>query len=268
MRNIASPFFVIARNLALILSLVKKEIKVKYSGSILGIIWAVIVPLVMLGVYTFVFSVVFQSRWGALTESKSQFSLVLFAGLILFNLFSDSLSSSTYSIVGNENYVKKIVFPLEVLPVVSVLVVFFHFFLSFAVLLVFYLIVNGLPPITIFITPFFLLLFLLFIIGISWIVSGLSVYLRDTSYFISILCSLLLFLSPIFYAVDSIPIEFRPILSFNPLTPFIETFRGLVLFNKLPAACTVLFCLLFSLLSFYLGFYFFSKLKKGFADVI
>ena len=268
MNKFISPFALLINNLPLIFSLVVKEIKVKYSGSVLGLVWAVIMPLVMLCVYTFVFSVVFQAKWGQLTESKSQFALILFAGLILFNLFSESLSSSSYSIIGNENYVKKVVFPLEILPVVNVFVVFFHFLISFLVLVLFYFIVEGLPPLTFVFIPFILFFYLLFTVGFCWIVSSLSVYLRDISYFVSIVCKLLLFLSPIFYAVSSVPVEYRPILSLNPLTPFIENFRDYAIFGDLPTLGSVLFCCFSGFISFYVGFLVFSKLKKGFADVI
>lgn len=257
MKRILSPFKIIVRNLPLIYSLVRKEIKVKYSGSVFGLIWAVIMPLVMLCVYTFVFSVVFQARWGQLTDSRSQFALILFAGLILFNLFSESISSSSYSITGNENYVKKVIFPLEIMPVVSVFVVLFHFLVSFAVLLVFSLIIGNSAQWSIVFTPILLASFLLFTIGISWLTASLSVYLRDIPYFVTIICSLLLFLSPIFYSIMSVPVEYRSLLLLNPLTPYIEVFRELVIFGKTPTLWTSVYCLSSGFIFFYIGFFVF-----------
>ena len=266
--NIFTPFFVIKKNLELLFSLTWRDIKSKYSGSVIGWFWALVTPLIMLGVYTFVFSVVFNARWGGQIESKSQFALFLFSGLIQFNFFSESLNTSAGSILGNENYVKKIIFPLEVLPLVSCSVSLFHFCLGFLVWLAGYILIIGTPSASIFFFPFLFFPFILFVIGLSWLCSSLSVYLRDLPYILSLVTTLLLFMSPIFYSISSVPRNFQWILELNPLTPFIETGRNLLMQGTFPSFLNYCVCLIVGLVTFLLGFRVFSKVKRGFPDVL
>lgn len=266
--NLFAPFVFIKKNRELLFSLMWRDIKSKYSGSIMGWFWALITPLIMLGVYTFVFSVVFNARWGGQIESKSQFALFLFSGLIQFNFFSESVNTSALSILGNENYVKKIIFPLEVLPLVSCSVSLFHFCLSFLVWFVGYTLIIGLPSVFIVFFPLLFFPFILFIVGLSWFCSSLSVYLRDLPYILSLFCTLLLFMSPIFYSISSVPANYQWILELNPLTPFIENGRNLLMHGSMPSLTNYLVCLVVGLLTFFLGFKMFSQVKKGFSDVL
>ena len=266
--NFLQPFTLIGKNYPLLISLVWRDIKSKYSGSYIGWIWDVITPLIMLGVYTFVFSVVFNARWGGQIGSKSLFALFLFAGLIQFNFFTESVNSSAVSIISNENYVKKVIFPLEILPLVSCCVSLFHFSLSLIVWLAGYFLIVGIPSFSFFLFPFIFLPFALLVVGLTWIASSLSVYIRDLPYILSLACTLLLFLSPIFYSINSVPEDFQWILKINPLTPYIEMGRDLLMEGKFPSIFSYLSCFLLGFFSFSIGFQIFNKIKGGFLDVL
>ena len=180
----------------------------------------------MLAVYTFVFSVVFKTRWHSGIDSKTQFALMLFAGLLIFNLFSECINKAPSIIISNVNFVKKMVFPLEALPWVILGSAFVHMIISFAVWLVFFLLFFGIPPVTILLFPVILLPLVLLTIGISWFLASIGVYMRDISQIIGIVTTVLLFLSPIFYPLSALPQKYHTLFVLNPLTPVIEQARA------------------------------------------
>ena len=193
------------RSRDLVYAAAKREVQGRYRGSVFGLLWSFFTPLFMLAVYTFVFSVVFKARWSINNHSKTEFALVLFAGLIVFNLFAECINRAPGLIVSNPNYVKKVVFPLEILPLVSLLSALYHALISLAVWLVAYLFFYGLPPATVLLLPLVLLPLSLFIMGCSWLLASLGVFLRDISQIIGITVTVLMFLSPIFYSASSLP---------------------------------------------------------------
>jgi lipopolysaccharide transport system permease protein len=267
----ASPRELVAsfwRNRELTLALTQREILGRYRGSALGILWSFVHPLFMLAVYTFVFSVVFQARWGNGSNSKAEFALVLFAGLILFNLFAECITRSPSLILENANYVKRVVFPLEVLPWVTMGAALFHALISLVVWLVFYLILFGVPKLTILLAPVVVLPTILFTMGLSWFFSALGVYLRDISQVTTILVTVTMFLSPIFYPISALPDNFKPLLFLNPLTPTLEQFRGVLIGGQVPELKFWVLYLAVSFLIAYLGFAWFQKVRRGFADVL
>jgi len=256
------------RNRNLILTMAKREVIGRYRGSVLGILWSFFNPLFMLAVYTFVFSMVFKARWNTTSESKTEFALILFAGLIVFNVFAESINRAPMTILTNVNYVKKVVFPLEILPWVTLGSVMFHALISLGVWLLAYVVFFGIPHPTVLFLPLIAVPLVLFVQGLSWALAALGVYLRDVSQFTSILTSILMFLSPIFYPLSAIPEAFRPFLLLNPLAPIIEQARDVLFFGKTPnwALLAVLFA--GSLITAWLGFAWFQKARKGFADVL
>lgn len=256
------------RNRALISALIRREVIGRYRGSMLGILWSFFHPVFMLAVYTFVFSIVFKARWNAGSDSKTEFALVLFAGLLVFGLFSECVNRAPSLILSNVNYVKKVVFPLDVLPWVSLGSAFFHMVISLSVWFIFYLIFFGLPHPSAVLLPFVLLPLVLFTIGISWFLAALGVYLRDVAQFISIVTTTLMFLSPIFYPVSALPEEYQPILLLNPLTPVIESARDVLVWGKSPDWLLLAIYFVVSGLIAWLGFAWFQKTRKGFADVL
>lgn len=256
------------RHRNLIGKMIKREVVGRYRGSFLGIFWSFFNPIFMLSVYTFIFTVVFQARWTGGTDSRIEFALLLFAGLIVFNLFSECINRAPNLILSNVNYVKKVIFPLEVLPWISLGSALFHSFISLIVWLLAYLLSFGLPHPTIVLIPVIIFPLLLLIIGISWILASLGVYLRDISQAIIIITTALMFMSPIFYPVASLPALYQPIFMLNPLTPVIEQSRA-VLFWGTNINWHIYF--LYTAASFlisWIGFAWFQKTRQGFADVI
>jgi lipopolysaccharide transport system permease protein len=267
----ASPRELIAsfwRNRELTLALTQREVLGRYRGSALGLLWSFVHPLFMLAVYTFVFSVVFKARWGGGSDSKAEFALVLFAGLIIFNLFAECITRSPGLILENANYVKRVVFPLEILPWVAIGSALFHAMISLVVWLVFYTILFGWPKVTIVLLPAVILPTILLIIGLCWFFSALGVYLRDISQLTTILVTVTMFLSPIFYPISALPDHLQGLLLLNPLTPTLEQFRGILLWGQVPELKVWIPYLAITALVAWLGFAWFQKVRRGFADVL
>ena len=255
-------------NRHLILSMTKREVIGRYKGSMIGIFWSFINPVFMLLVYTFVFSVVFQARWSVGSDSKTEFALVLFAGLIVFNLFSECITKSPDLILRNVNYVKKVVFPLEILPWVNLGAALFHCAVSIVVWITAYLILFGLPTLQILLLPIAILPLLFMTIGFSLAIAATGVYVRDIAQFIGILTTALMFMSPIFYPVTALPEEYRQYLYINPLTPIIENVRNVLFWGNPPDLQLLGIYLTVSMLVCWFGFAWFQKTRKGFADVL
>lgn len=255
-------------NRSLIRVFVVREVAGRYRGSILGILWSFFNPVFMLAVYTFVFSVVFKARWAAGDESRAKFALVLFAGLLMFNLFAECVARAPSLILANTNYVKKVVFPLEIFPWVSFGAALFHTLISLTVWLIFYLIIFGIPQPSILFFPLLLVPSTLFIMGLSWFLAALGVFVRDVAQMVGVVISTLMFLTPIFYPLSAIPEKYRSILYLNPLTFIVEQTRALLIFGTYPAwGYLGLFTGVTSLVA-WLGFAWFQKTRKGFADVL
>lgn len=256
------------KNRYLIKVLIYRDIQTKYKGSVLGLLWSLLIPLVLLLVYTFVFSVIFQARWGKSEGSRVEFALILFAGLIVFNFFSECLNRAPGIVLGNVNYVKKVVFPIEVLGVVTVGSALFNFFVSFLVWLLVYFVFFGIPHLTVLLIPLYIIPLFLFVLGCVWVFSAVGVYLRDISQFVGILTTIFMFLSPIFYPIEALPARFQKVIYINPLSYYIEAFRDIVYWGKVPGLMLSLYAFAFSFIFFLLSFVFFKKMKKGFADVL
>jgi len=234
----------------------------------MGLLWSFFNPLFMLGVYTFVFSLVFKSRWSGGSESKGEFALVLFAGLIVFNIFAECINRAPSIILSNVNYVKKVVFPLEILPFVNLLSALFHGAISLGVWLVAYVIMIGTPPTTALYFPLIILPLILLIMGLSWLLASFGVYLRDVAQSISLVTTVFMFISPIFYPAGALPEVYRNLLYLNPLAPVIEQVRAVLYFGIMPDFGLLAWYLLFTLATAWLGFFWFQKTRKGFADVL
>ncbi|MBS0466865.1 MAG: ABC transporter permease [Proteobacteria bacterium] len=256
------------RHWDLIKTLTIREILGRYRGSMLGLFWSFANPLFMLVVYTFVFSTVFKARWSGGSESKTEFALVLFVGLIVFNLFSECISRAPSLIISNVNYVKKVIFPLEVLPFVSLLSAVFHCAVSLVVWLLAYMILFGIPHVTAFYLPLILFPFLLFIMGLSWGLASIGAYLRDVSQFIGVFITILMFLSPVFYPATALPGIYQELLYLNPLVPAIEQAREVLYFGVPPNFYIVAIYWLVALIVAWIGFAWFQKTRDGFADVL
>jgi lipopolysaccharide transport system permease protein len=267
----ASPveiFRSLFNNYGLIVNLIQREIQGRYKGSVVGILWSLIHPVFMLAIYTFVFSVVFKARWNNGNESRTEFALVLFAGLMVFNFFAECLNRAPTLIINNVNYVKKVVFPLEILAFVAIGSALFHFAISLIVWLIAYVVFYGIPHTSILLLPFVLIPLMFFTTGIVWIFSALGVFLRDIAQLIGMVTTVLMFLSPIFYPISALPEKYRFYLQLNPITPSIEFLRDILYWGVVPNPIALLILFIMSLFFAWLGFLLFQKTRKGFADVL
>ncbi|NCC04702.1 MAG: ABC transporter permease [Proteobacteria bacterium] len=249
-------------------TLIHKEVAGRYRGSALGLLWSFFHPLFMLTVYTFVFSVVFKARWGGGTGSTSEFALLLFAGLIIFNLFAECFLRAPTLILINANFVKKVVFPLEILPWITLGSAFFHALISLAVWMIAYTLTNGWPQPTAVYLPLILIPLGMMTMGISWALASLGVYLRDMAQIVGLLSTVLMFLSPIFYPVSALPESFRAVLWLNPLMPAIEMSREVLFWGNGPDWGPLIAYWIGSAAMGWGGFAWFQKTRKGFADVL
>ena len=252
----------------LLVGLIQREIGGRYQGSILGVLWSFFNPVLMLAVYTFFFSVIFKVRWQGGAGSKTEFALILFAGLIVFNFFAECLTRAPTLIVSNVNYVKKIVFPLELLPLVVMGSAIFHLLISFLVWLAFYIIFFGIPYAGVLLFPIVLIPLVLVTIGVTWFLASLGVYLRDVSQVVGALVPVLMFLSPVFYPIKSLPVEYQTLVLISPLTVAIEQARDVMYWGgsidwQVWGSYLVISCLVA-----WLGLYWFQKTRGGFADVL
>lgn len=257
-------------NRHLIYQMTKREITGRYRGSIMGLLWSFINPILMLTVYTFVFSVVFKARWGtgSVSESKSDFAVILFVGLIVHTLFAEALMRAPTLILGNVNYVKKVVFPLEILSMTSIASVLFHSLISLIVLMSAFFIFNGYIHWTIVFIPLVFFPLIIVSLGLSWLLSSLGVFIRDVGQTIAILTMILMFLSPIFYPVSALPEKFQHVIMLNPLTFIIEQSRNVIIWGKMPDFMGLALYSLSALCLMWLCFIWFQKTRKGFADVL
>lgn len=258
------------RNRQLIVQMTKREVVGRYQGSAFGLAWSFLNPLFMLVVYTFVFSEIFKSRWGGVggDDSKTQYAVVLFVGMIVLSLFSEVLNRAPGLILTNVNYVKKVVFPLEILPVVSMGAALFHSLVSLGVLLIAFVLFNGYLHWTVVFTPLVLLPLVILTIGLAWMLASLGVFLRDVGQTIGIITTVLMFLSPVFYPVTAVPERFRPFIMANPLTFIIEQAREVLIWGRLPNWLGLGAYTLAAVAIAWAGYAWFQKTRKGFADVL
>jgi len=265
-------FFAVGwRHRQLIRRLSWRRIQTRYRGTVLGRCWVVIQPLLLLSVYTFVFSVVFEARWGSsetASVGRSEFALFLFSGILLFSIFSECVNTAPQSIVENQVYIRQLKFPVEVFAWVTVFTSLFTFAIGLLILGLFYFVIYGFPPESWLYLPVAILPVVLLTLGLVWFISSLSVYFRDTAQITTVLTTALFFLSPIFYPASRIPEAFREIYFLNPLASLIEMFRGALLSNAVPDPWILMQTLLVGWVVAWGGFVWFMKTKRGFSDVL
>lgn len=256
-------------NKNLIALMVKREIIFRYRGSFMGIAWSFIVPLIMLSIYTFVFSVVFKARWGIdQSESKADFAIMLFAGIIIHAFFSECINRAPDLILTNVNYVKKVVFPLDILSWVTLGTALFQTIISLLILLGAQLILDQSLPWTFILFPVVLTPLLVLTLGVCWLFASMGVFIRDIRQVTGILTTILLFMSPIFYPRSQLPESFQSLLMLNPLSFIIEQSRAVLILGNSPDWLGLLLYLAVAMLIAWACFYLFQKTRKGFADVI
>lgn len=253
----------------LIMQMTRREVVGRYRGSIMGLAWSFFNPILMLAVYTFVFSVVFKAKWGMdAEESQYSFAIALFVGMIVHGMFAEVLNRAPGLILSNANYVKKVIFPLEIFPVIGMGAALFHTLVSLGVLLAAILLVHGGLAWTAIFFPLVILPLLIATLGVAWFFASLGVFVRDVGQTVGIFTTVMMFISPVFYPISALPKEFQIWLMLNPLTFVIEQSRAVIIFGKLPDWTGLGMYAAASLVMAWAGFWWFQKTRKGFADVI
>jgi lipopolysaccharide transport system permease protein len=269
--NPATPIAMLVgllRHRDLLRELVKRDYIGRYKGSMLGVAWSLFNPLLMLAIYTFVFSVAFKAKWGTGEESKVAFAIVLFSGMIIHSFFAECLNRAPGLIISHPNYVKKVVFPLELLPWMSLFSALLNFLVSFGVLLVFCLLTGTPIHAGTLLIPLVLIPLILMILGLSWFFASLGVYLRDLPQVIGMVTTVALFLAPVFYHIESLPEAYQALLTWNPITLPILQMRDLMLWGRPLHWGSWAISLAIGAAICQIGYWWFQKSRNGFADVI
>lgn len=257
------------RHRSLIGQMTRREVVGRYKGSIMGLAWSFLNPLLMLVIYTFVFRVIFNARWDtAGNESRVDFAIVLFVGMIVHALFAECVNRAPALIMSNVNYVKKVVFPLEILPAVALGSALFHAAASMLVLLAVVLLTNGGLHAQVLLAPVLFLPIAATALGFGWFLASLGVFVRDVGQVTGVFTTALLFLSPVFYPLSAMPERYRGLIQINPLTFAIEQMRGAVIWGRNPDWGLYGVYLALGLLTAWLGFWWFQRTRRGFADVL
>jgi lipopolysaccharide transport system permease protein len=253
----------------LIWQFARREVEGRYRASFLGLLWSFVHPLALLLVYTWVFGIVFRARWPASrTSSLAEFALVLFCGLVVFNVFAECLSRAASLVVGVPSYVKKVAFPLEILPVSLLASALFHGLVSLALLLVCCRLVLGELPATVVLIPLVALPAAFLCLGLTWLFASLGVFLRDLTHLVPLLLQVVFFATPVIYPADAVPERFRAAVLLNPLAWVVETVRRLLFSGTLPDWRVFAVWAVVTAGVMVLGYAWFMKTKRGFADVL
>lgn len=265
---LSRPLLLIWRQRAVLRRLAWRDIASRYRDSMLGSVWAVVNPLLMLGIYTFVFGFMLKSRWPGQGDNKLLFAVTLFAGLIVNTLFAETITRSTTVITENANYVRKVVFPLEMLPLVVLGSALFHAAVSLGILVIANALVGTGLHWTVLLLPLVIVPIVLVTAGAAWMLAALGVFLRDASQVVGFLTALLMFMSPIFYPLTSFPTAMRPWLFLNPLTLPVVQVRDVVINATLPDWWHLSIGYVVGLVVAGMGLWLFERARSGFADVV
>lgn len=263
-----SPYFALTRHFALVAQMARRNVAGRYRGSFAGLMWSFFNPLLLLVIYTFVFGVIFKSRWNAQTENPFQYAVVLFAGLNINTFFSECVLRGTRLIVENANFVKRVVFPLETLAWTTIAAGLFHLLVSTLVLLLISLFLSNHVPWTAIFFPAVVICFLPFVAGTVWLLASLGVYLRDLGQLMGVVTTALMFLAPILYPATAISPQYRALLYLNPLTVIAEASQNVLIFGRPPIWGHLALYVLVSVFFAWLAFAWFEQTRKGFADVV
>jgi len=270
-RKLIGPQYVpgsLARHWGLVKQMARRDIVDRYRGSMLGLLWSFFNPVAMLLIYTFVFSYVLGTSWPGSEGGAIAYALNLFAGLTVYSLFSESVTRAPSLIVSNANLVKKVVFPLEILPWVTMASSAFHALVSYAVLLLFVVVVTKTLHPAAFLVPLLVLPVMLLGLGFSWFLASMGVFLRDLPHTVGLAVMALMFVSPVFYPLGAVPEAARKILALNPLAPLIEQARAMAVLGTFPDAAHWLVLLIGSFVVAWAGLAWFMRTKHAFADVV
>lgn len=259
---------IFGKHRSLVFELTRREVLGRYRGASFGLLWSLISPFLMLLVYTLAFGFIMKSRWPGTSGSTTSFALVLFAGLTTHGFFAECLTRAPQLIVGNASYVKRVVFPLEVLGWSMVFSATFHLCMNIVVLLLMQWFWGGGLHVTSFLLPIVLLPLLILNVGIAWILSALGVFLRDIGQIAGVIAAAALFLSSAIIPIEAVPASYRIVFELNPLTLIINQVREVVIWGRVPDWSALGIYSLIAVAVAVVGHALFQKLRKGFADVL
>ncbi|MBA1241965.1 ABC transporter permease [Pseudomonas japonica] len=260
---------ILISNFSLIKRMVVREILGRYKGSVFGITWSLFNPLLMLVVYTFVFSSVFKAKWPALENGGTvNFALLVFSGMVIHSFIAECLNKSPTLFLENSNYVTKVVFPLEALNIVIVGSALFHLLISLAILVIGIAVIQESISSTLWQGIFLLPPLCMGVTAISWMLSSLGVYIRDLGQVITLSVSMLLFVSPVFFPLSSIPEQYQIYIQLNPMTWFIENLRNVTIYGYSIDPLELAYAYAGSYAAAWLAYQWFKLTRHGFSDVL
>ncbi len=266
-RAVWHPLWELPGRSELIFSLAKRELLTRYKGSVLGTVWALVTPVVMIAIFTFIFAGIFGARFGA-SQSHWDYALYLFCGLLPWTMFQETLQQSASTIVSHANLVKRVVFPLETLPVAQAFSSLGNQLFATIALLIATVVIQQQLHLTAAWFPLLLIPQLLFTLGAAWLIASLGVFLRDISQGITLLLMAWMYLTPIIYPESIVPERFRLFINLNPFTPLVRSYRRIFLEGVPPDWLGLAYFSGFAIVSFLVGYWWFARTRKNFADVI
>jgi lipopolysaccharide transport system permease protein len=257
------------RNRYLILQMVRREVSARYRGSVIGVLWSLLLPLIMLAVYTFIFGVTLEVRWSQDTnENWGEFAIILFTGLILHQILADCITRAPLLMIANASYVKRVIFPLEILAWTTLGAALFQGLTGFVALCVFRLAMTGALPWTIVLVPVIVAPFALICLGLIWMLSAIGTFVRDVAQVITFVPLVLLFLGPVLFPLSALPPTARTMVILNPLTVVVMQTRNAVLLGQMPDWSALAVYSIAALVLAWAGLYVFLRSKSAFADVL
>jgi lipopolysaccharide transport system permease protein len=266
-RAVWRPLLELPQRVDLILSLARRELAARYKGSVLGIIWAILTPVVMIAIFTFIFAGIFGARFGA-DGSAWDYAIYLFCGLLPWTAFQETLQLSSTAIVSKANLVKRVVFPLETLPVaLSLSSLANQMFGTLALIVAALIIRHELHP-TLLWLPVLVVPQLIATLGAAWLIASLGVFLRDIVQGVALVLMTWMYLTPIIYPESIVPERFRPLINANPFTPLVRSYRRIMLEGAAPDWYGLAYFTIFAIITFIFGYWWFARTRKNFADVI
>ena len=266
-RAIWKPLWELPSRFELVLSFARRDLVARYKGSALGVAWAILTPVVMIAIFTFIFAGIFGARFGA-RGSSWDYALYLFCGLLPWTMFQETVQRSSTTIIERANLVKRVVFPLETLPVAQTLSTLGNQLFGTVALLIAVVIIQRELHATVLWLPVLLLPQVIATIGAAWLVASLGVFFRDLAQGITLILMAWMYLTPIIYPETIVPDRYRPFLNANPFTALIRSYRNILLEGRAPDWRSLAYFALFGLVLFFLGYWWFAKTRRNFADVI
>lgn len=266
-RAVWRPLWELPARFELIMSLARRELLARYKGSALGIVWALLTPVVMIAIFTFIFAGIFGARFGA-SSSHWDYAIYLFCGLLPWTMFQEAVLLSSTTIVSHANLVKRVVFPLETLPIAQTLSSLGNQLFGTVALLIAMLLIRQQIPLSIIWLPALLIPQLLLTLGAAWLIASLGVFLRDITQGTTLFMTAWMFLTPIIYPESIVPERYRLFINLNPFTPLIRNYRRVLIEGTTPDWSGLAYFTLFAIISFLFGYWWFARTRKNFADVI